>query len=81
MMRSTLILAFALTSTASFAQATIGIDEALVIARANGIAVVSKLEHEHEKGVSKWDAEGLDAAGKKIEIDIDAATGKIIPKK
>ena len=74
------LLAFAL-STPVFAQAAIGIDEALAIARAQGMTVVAKLEHEHEKGVSKWEAEGLGADGKKMEIEIDAVSGQIIPKK
>lgn len=79
MTRPALILAFALISTAAFAQAQhIGIDEALEIVRANGMTTVAKLEHEHEKGVSKWEAEGLNANGKKMEIDVDSVTGKVI---
>lgn len=78
MTRPALAFAFALLSTAAFAQATIGIDEALVIVRAHGMATVAKLEHEHEKGQSKWEAEGLDAKGKKMEIEIDAVDGKVI---
>lgn len=78
MTRPALVLAFALLSTAAFAQAAIGIDEALVIVRANGMATVAKLEHEHEKGLSKWEAEGLDAQGKKMEIEINAVDGKVI---
>ncbi|MCK0208307.1 PepSY domain-containing protein [Starkeya koreensis] len=73
-----LAAALVLASPAFAQQAAIGIDEALVIVRANGMAVVAKLEHEHEKGVSKWEAEGLDAAGKKLEIEINAVDGKVI---
>lgn len=78
MLRPALALAVVLLSAPAYAQASIGIDEALVIVRANGMAVVAKLEHEHEKGVSKWEAEGLDAAGKKLEIEINAVDGKVI---
>ena len=74
-----LIPAFAL-STPVFAQTAIGIDEALTIVRAQGMTTVAKLEHEHEKGVSKWEAEGLGADGKKMEIEIDALTGNILKK-
>ncbi|MDF2620988.1 MAG: Propeptide PepSY amd peptidase [Xanthobacteraceae bacterium] len=74
-----LILAFAL-STPLFAQTAIGIDEALTIARAQGMTTVAKLEHEHEKGQSLWEAEGLGADGKKMEIKIDALTGNILKK-
>lgn len=74
------LLALAFLSTPLSAQATIGIDEALTIARAQGMTVVAKLEHEHEKGVSKWEAEGLGADGKKMEIEIDAVSGKILKK-
>jgi len=78
MLRPALILAFALISTATFAQTAIGIDEALVIARANGMTTVAKLEHEHKNGLSKWEAEGLDAKGKKMEIEINALDSKVI---
>ena len=66
MTRPALILAFALMSTAAMAQAqSIGIDDALVIVRANGMTTVAKLEHEHENGVAKWEAEGLNARARR----------------
>jgi len=49
-----------------------------VIARANGMTTVAKLEHEHKNGLSKWEAEGLDAKGKKMEIEINALDSKVI---
>jgi len=78
MTRPALILAFALLSTTAFAQTAIGIDEALVIVRANGMTTVAKLEHEHENGKSLWEAEGLDASKKKMKIEINALDGKVI---
>ncbi|HEY9213708.1 MAG TPA: PepSY domain-containing protein [Ancylobacter sp.] len=80
MTRPALILAFALMSTTAFAQQAlhIGIDEALEIVRKNGMTTVSKLEHEHEKGVYKWEAEGLDANSKKMEIEINSVDGKVL---
>lgn len=78
MTRPALIFAFALLSTPLVAQTAIGIDEALVIVRANGMTTVAKVEHEHENGKSLWEAEGLDASSKKMKIEINALDGKVI---
>ena len=51
-----------------------GIDDALRIARANGIATITKIEMDD----GKWEVEGRNAAQQRIEIDIDPASGKIL---
>ncbi len=51
-----------------------GIDDALRIARDNGVATVTKIELDD----GKWEVEGMNADQRKIEIDIDPATGKVL---
>ncbi|MBS7545428.1 PepSY domain-containing protein [Ancylobacter oerskovii] len=52
----------------------ISIDDALRIVRANGLATVTQLELDGRK----WEAEGRDGAGRRMEVDVDAATGKVL---
>lgn len=52
----------------------IGIDDALRIARENGLATITKIEMDD----GKWEVEGRNAAQQRIEIDIDPASGKIL---
>lgn len=68
-------LCFALALSPALAQpATIAIDDALRIARAAGIATITKAELDD----GKWEIDGRNGAGVKMEIDIDAATGRIV---
>ncbi|RTL94417.1 PepSY domain-containing protein [Ancylobacter aquaticus] len=51
-----------------------GIEDALRIARENGLATITKIEMDD----GKWEVEGRNAAQQRIEIDIDPASGKIL---
>jgi len=41
-----------------------------------GIVDIKEIEFDDDDGV--WEIEGRDATGRKIEIDVDAGTGKIV---
>ncbi|MCK0198423.1 PepSY domain-containing protein [Ancylobacter sp. 6x-1] len=63
--------------TAAVAQppgAQISIDDALRIARQSGLATITKIERDHRK----WEAEGRDGSGHRIELDIDATSGAVL---
>ncbi|WP_421699930.1 PepSY domain-containing protein [Ancylobacter sp.] len=65
---------FAVPAYAQTQAPATGIDDALRIARDNGVAHVTKIELDD----AKWEVEGMNAAQRKIEIDIDPATGKVL---
>lgn len=76
-MRSPAILAaaaLALGLAASPAQADIIAEDAIRIARENGVATVTELDRED----GNWEVEGRDADGRRIEVYIDIATGNVI---
>ncbi|WP_371347375.1 PepSY domain-containing protein [Ancylobacter sp. IITR112] len=53
---------------------TTGIEDALRIARDNGVASVTKIELDD----GKWEVEGRNADQREIEIDIDRTSGKVL---
>ena len=70
----TLAALFAVPAFAQTTAPTTGIEEALRIARDNGVAHVTKIELDD----GKWEVEGMNTAQRKIEIDINPATGKVL---
>ncbi|MPT23082.1 MAG: PepSY domain-containing protein [Starkeya sp.] len=70
----TLAALFAVPAFAQTPAPATGIEEALRIARDNGVAQVTKIELDD----GKWEVEGMNASQRKIEIDIDPATGNVL---
>lgn len=54
--------------------AQIGKAQAREIAARNGVVHIKEIERDN----GKWEIEGTDSAGRDIEIDIDARTGKVL---
>ncbi|TRO88989.1 PepSY domain-containing protein [Glycocaulis profundi] len=53
--------------------AAISVDEAIEIARANGMVRVTDVELDDDE----WEIEGYDHRGREMEIEIDAYTGRV----
>ncbi len=56
------------------ALADIPVEEAIAIARDNGMATVDEVDRDD----GKWEIEGRDANGRELEIDISIATGEVL---
>lgn len=56
------------------ALADITAEDAIRIARDNGVATVTEVDRED----GKWEIEGHDGEGREIEVDIDATSGAVI---
>jgi uncharacterized membrane protein YkoI len=54
--------------------ATISIEEARRIAAQNGISAIREIELDD----GHWEIEGTDRAGNKLEMEIDARSGKVV---
>lgn len=66
---------FAFAATPAPAQTpTIGIEEATRIAHDNGMATIAEIEMDD----GKWEVEGANAAGRKVEMNIDPSSGKVL---
>jgi len=64
----------AFAQTAGAVTPQIGRQQARRIAAASGVVRVKEIELDD----GKWEIEGTDGAGRKIEIDIDARSGKVL---
>lgn len=76
-MRAPLILfaaALSLGLMAGPAFADITAEDAIRIARENGVATVTEVDRDG----GKWEIEGRDAEGREIEVDIDATSGAVL---
>jgi uncharacterized membrane protein YkoI len=67
-----LSLFFALPASAG----PVNIDEVRAMAFDRGIVKIEEIELKRRKGV--WEIEGRDARGREIEMEVEAATGRII---
>ncbi|MFD2029976.1 PepSY domain-containing protein [Ancylobacter dichloromethanicus] len=66
---------FAFAATPAPAQTpTIGIEEATRIAHDNGMATIAEIEMDD----GKWEVEGANAAGRKVGMNIDPTSGKVL---
>ncbi|TCT08348.1 YpeB-like protein with putative protease inhibitory function [Tepidamorphus gemmatus] len=59
---------------AGTAHADILAEEAIRIARENGVVTVTDVDRD----MSKWEVEGRAADGREIEVDIDATSGAVL---
>ncbi|MBM3544500.1 MAG: PepSY domain-containing protein [Alphaproteobacteria bacterium] len=56
--------------------APVTIDDARAMAFDRGIVKIEEIELKRRKGI--WEIEGRDARGNEIEMEVEAATGRII---
>lgn len=63
-----------LAQTTGSGTATISIEEARRIAAQNGISAIREIELDD----GHWEIEGTDRAGNKLEMEIDARSGKVV---
>jgi uncharacterized membrane protein YkoI len=71
---ATFALSALLLGGPAVAQSPITAEQAIEIARQQGLVTVEEVDRDD----GKWEVEGKDASGREIEVDIDARSGKVV---